>query len=91
MKYFTFRQNNSGGSFIVNDKLDVNVIIAAANAEEANSKAQKIGIYFDGVEEGEDCECCGDRWYMTNESDGKDKPEIYGKSPSEKDNFKLWI
>ena len=25
-------------------------------------KAYEIGLYFDGVKAGRDCECCGDRW-----------------------------
>jgi hypothetical protein len=38
------------------------VIISAENAEEANKFAEKQGIYFDGVINGSDCPCCGDRW-----------------------------
>ena len=34
---------------------------------EANTKACDIGIYFDGVANGADCECCGDRWRESDE------------------------
>ena len=27
---------------------------------------------------GNDCPCCGDRWYRVDESDGSDVPSIYG-------------
>lgn len=46
-----------------------NVYIEAENAEEANEKALQIGIYFNGVEDGIDCPCCGDRWYPVSERD----------------------
>lgn len=58
LKWFRFRQNNSGGKFIVNDKVDINVLIQANSPEEANNLAEKIGIYFDGYG---DCACCGNR------------------------------
>jgi hypothetical protein len=58
-KFYCFRQNNSGGQFIG----DVVINIEADSAEEANEIALDNGIYFDGVEEDKDCECCGDRWY----------------------------
>lgn len=78
--FYTFRQNNSGGSFDRDDYVDIYVIIEASSADKANSIAQSIGIYFDGVDKGQDCECCGDRWYSVSENDGTDIPEIYGKS-----------
>lgn len=34
-------------------------------------------VYFDGVEEGIDCPCCGDRWSRLNEWDLKEKIYIY--------------
>lgn len=60
--FYEFDQNNSGGRFIVNDKVTVSVFIEADSPEEANQKAQDIGIYFFGTDSGKDCECCGDRW-----------------------------
>lgn len=56
--FYNFDQNNSGGVF----EGPNNVIIEADNAEQANYKAEQVGIYFDGVENDIDCDCCGDRW-----------------------------
>lgn len=79
LKWFTFHQNNSGGRFRVDADVDAYVIIQAHNADEANELAQRIGIYFNGVAEGYDCECCGDRWYrLYSDDQGTDEPEIYG-------------
>jgi hypothetical protein len=80
LKWFTFHQNNSGGQYEVNHDVDVFVIIQAHNAAEANALAERIGIYFNGVDEERDCECCGDRWSATYYKDrGTDEPEIYGE------------
>ena len=57
MMFYDFWQNNSGGKFIINDKVAPIVWIEARNASEANAIAESIGIIFD-----EGCECCGDRW-----------------------------
>lgn len=76
-KLFLFRQNNSGGYFTVDDTVDVNVVIEAESADQANEIATKhLGIYFNGVDAGFDCECCGDRWYPVEESDETDKVRI---------------
>jgi hypothetical protein len=69
MSFYQYRQNNSGGSFEVNDKLTVTVWIEARCVEEANNTFQSLGGYFDGCEKGWDCECCGDRWYPVDEGD----------------------
>lgn len=73
--FYTYRQNSSGGSFIVDDNITINVIIEADNAEQANKKAKAIGIYFDGCKQEKDCPCCGDRWYRAS-GDGEENPEI---------------
>jgi hypothetical protein len=80
-KFYTFNQNNSGGSFKNSDTEGIAeyVIIEALDAANANSTAEKIGIYFNGCENGMDCHCCGDRWYETSESDGYKVPSIYGE------------
>ena len=64
MAYYIYRQNNSGGHYDIDLDvgLNVNVIVEADSEDEANTKAKAIGIYFDGVRGGIDCECCGDRW-----------------------------
>ena len=63
LKWFNFNQNNSGGSFITNDSVCHRVFIEATDEGEATDKALSLGVYFNGVDEGEDCECCGGRWY----------------------------
>lgn len=75
--FYTFDQNNSGGSFIhVPGALSHKVIIEADSAEEANRIAEGLGMYFDG--DG-DCSCCGNRWYEAWPQDaGTETPEIYG-------------
>lgn len=80
LKWFTFRQNNSGGSFDRNENVSEHVCIQAPSASEANDIAENLGIYFNGVEDGMDCECCGDRWYPAwDRLDTADAPLIYGK------------
>ena len=68
-KFYVFRQNNSGGEWRTDEKKGVAqvVIIEAESADLANLKAQQIGIYFDGVSDGSDCRCCGDRWSRVRE------------------------
>jgi hypothetical protein len=62
-KFYEFTQNNTGGSFDCNDRLCRRLIIEANNEEQAIEKAESLGCYWNGVEEGYDCSCCGDRWY----------------------------
>lgn len=82
MAFYNFNQNNSGGSFAVDENLCAYVIVEALNVEHAIARAENIGIYFNGVEDGIDCECCGDRW-STPWDDGTDTPTIYGEPASE--------
>lgn len=81
-KFYTFRQNNSGGEFTHDHKegIGVCVIVEAQNAAHALNRAERIGLYFDGCATGMDCPCCGDRWsdYVDDE-DGTDAPEVYGQ------------
>ena len=77
--FYTFSQNNSGGVFDRDSSVDDYVIIEANSAEQANRRAQAVGIYFDGCRAGLDCDCCGDRWYeQWDDTDGSVAPEIYG-------------
>lgn len=88
--FFTFHQNNSGGGFVTNaaDGISHYVIIEAASAADANQKAEALGVYFDGVDEGFDCKCCGDRWYRVSADEATETPEVYGKPPDEhRDSF----
>jgi hypothetical protein len=81
-KFYHFSQNNSGGSFHFDEQRGIthNVIVEANDYRHANQLAEDIGIYFDGCDSGQDCSCCGDRWYSQwGETDGKDVPSIYGE------------
>lgn len=75
--YYKYQQNNSGGDYIQNEDVDEVVIIEASSAEEANSIAESVGIYFDGCATDTDCACCGDRWYRTYEDDGLEDLEVF--------------
>lgn len=91
MPFFTYSQNNSGGSFDFDAGKGISayVIIEADDAADANYKAEGIGLYFDG--EG-DCSCCGDRWYEAwNDNTGKPVPSIYGTPVSDRDFTGGWI
>lgn len=74
--FYTYRQNNSAGYFVRDENVDVYVIIEADSADEANAKALDIGLYFNGCHTGQDCSCCGDRWYEPWD-DGTVEPTIY--------------
>lgn len=71
MSWYRYRQNNSGGShaYDASRGISVEVYVEADTADEANERAEQIGIYFDGVDDGFDCDCCGDRWYEASEYD----------------------
>lgn len=60
--FYEFNQNNSYGYFITNDKLCNKLYIEANSEEEAISIAEDLGCYWNGVANGIDCPCCGDRW-----------------------------
>ena len=82
-KFWTFRQNNSGGSFDFNKErgISVEVIIEANTADEASARAQDIGLYFDGCANGQDCPCCGDRWYDSTSYDKGDPAPSHYNTP----------
>jgi hypothetical protein len=87
-KFFLFRQNNSGGSFVINDNVAHSVIIEAYSPKEADARAEAIGVYFDGCMTGRDCDCCGDRWSSQwGNEDGTDTPLIYGEEIGSHDEF----
>lgn len=65
LKLFLVYQNNSGGSFCVDysNGTGERVFVLAKNEVSALDLLEnKSVIYFDGVSQGLDCECCGDRW-----------------------------
>lgn len=51
--FYCYRQNKLDDKFIVNDKVTVTVIIEADNEQDADSRAQSLGITFDSVVEEE--------------------------------------
>lgn len=67
LNFYEYNQNNSGGSFTVNKELAHRVFIEAENRERADEIAFGLGIYFNGVNDGVDCRCCGDRWNTPDE------------------------
>lgn len=67
MKWFEFSQNNSGGYFDVDDKVCHRLFIEAESFDDAVEKAEELGCYWDGVDKGIDCSCCGDRWNKWND------------------------
>lgn len=83
--FYCFNQNNSGGSFQIDDRVSEYVIIEADSASEANDRAENVGIYFNGCDDERDCPCCGDRWYPAWKDEGDTSPTIYGKPVSEYD------
>jgi hypothetical protein len=82
LKFFTFNQNNSGGSFTFDAERGIStvVIVQAVDWQEANYRAGRIGLYFDGYG---DCRCCGDRWSEQWGVEGTDTPTVYGASIAE--------
>lgn len=77
-KFYHYNQNNSGGSFVLDEQrgLTHHVIIEAYSADEADVRAEEIGIYFGGLG---DCPCCGDRWSEQYGDEGNTVPTIYGE------------
>lgn len=74
MSFYTFNQNNSGGSFHYDNQTGIShyVVVEADTEDEAIDRAESIGLYFDG--DG-DCECCGSRW--STYIDPFDEPGAY--------------
>ena len=79
MNFFTFRQNNSGGSYAVDSERGIGymVCIEAENAAKACERALKIGLYFDGRG---DCSCCGNRWREVDDDDALPYPGSEGRT-----------
>lgn len=77
-KFYTFTQNNTGGFFKSKEgKFGYALVVEATCARKANGKARALGLYFDGVRSGIDCECCGDRWSKVSIEDGQTEPCYY--------------
>ena len=91
--FYTFTQNNSGGYFDFNevDGITRFVIIEAQNSDNANSLATDKSIYFNGCNRDMDCACCGDRWSMAGESEGTNKPKVYGEDATKEMVGMTWM
>lgn len=83
-KFYVFSQNNSGGSFVVDDKLCHRLFIEATDEGEAVRIAESMGVYFNGCAQGIDCSCCGDRWYYPDEITMPQPYGTYTKDEAEK-------
>lgn len=90
-KFYEFNQNNSGGNFVFNEQngLTHHVVIEANTRDQASALAQDAGIYFDGVADGLDCGCCGDRWYEPW-GEGTAEPMFYDVPVSKATGYK-WM
>lgn len=91
--FYCFKQNNSGGSFDFDEDKGIThfVIIEGNTLEDILNKAESIGIYFNGVENEMDCECCGDRWYVPWKEDLEDTPKIYEEDIKDYDFEYKWM
>lgn len=85
-KFWTFSQNNTGGSFDFDEAAGITnfVVVEANDADDAKERAEKIGLYWNGCDDGRDCPCCGDRW-SEPWGDGEVEPMIYSSRPSDYD------
>lgn len=84
--FYTFNQNNSGGSFIFDKENGIThfVIVEGDSVQDIIARAERIGIYFNGVDDGIDCPCCGDSWDEPWSDDRLDEePTIYGMTPKQ--------
>lgn len=89
--FFEYNQNNSGGGFDFDAERGIThyVIVEADDAEHANYRAERIGLYFDGAG---DCACCGNRWSAQWGSDeGDEVPCIYGEPVQDFDFGRKWM
>jgi len=70
-KFFRFRQNNSGGVFVVNDKVAHSVVVEAHSPQHANHRAKEMGMFDMSF-----CECCGPRFSKAfNSEEGFDSAD----------------
>lgn len=79
-KFYHFRQNNSGGRYRINETKGIahNVIVEATSYQDANQRAEDIGLDFSM---NDSCECCGSRWTEQYSEDGTEVPTMYGQEP----------
>lgn len=89
--FYTFRQNNSGGKFEIDEARGIStfVIVEAGSEEEAIARAEGLGLYFHGGE-GRDCPCCGDRWSVYDAESPTTVPCVYDEPIETFVVFQLW-
>jgi len=80
--FYEYYQNNSGGTYRGPARM---VCVEASNPQEADRRAEAVGLYFDGVRKGFDCECCGNRWPRATKWDEHPSVEAF-----ESENPYLW-
>lgn len=68
-----------------NKGITVEVFVEADTADEANMRAKLIGLYFNGCDDGIDCDCCGDRWYKADDGCRSEK------LPSKVSGYMSWV
>lgn len=76
-KFYTMRQNNSGGDFLVDHKAGIGliVIVEALDVDDAERRANDIVS-----DHSQFCPCCVDRWNTEFfDDEASDEPTIYGK------------
>jgi len=56
-KFFVYSQNNSGGYYVQDGVVDQVVVVEADNADDADSRASKKGVFSYHY-----CDCCGPRF-----------------------------
>ena len=81
--FHTFVQNNSGGVW----DGPCFVCVECDSPEEANIISLNHGVYFNGVRDGKDCECCGDRWSLASKLRLTATPSYYGSPLTEKEDY----
>lgn len=70
--WFHFDQNNSGGSFVVDENVCEDVFIQAHTAAEAIAKGEEF------MDNSDSCPCCGNRWsFYVDDRDGQPVPMRY--------------
>jgi hypothetical protein len=65
MNFYRYLQSNPGGNFLKD--MPLCIIIQAPSAVVADKIAEANGVYFDGIMNRIDCECCNDRWHRAEE------------------------
>jgi hypothetical protein len=79
--FYLYRQNNSGGHHYKDDAVCEFVIVEANGNDDADRRAENIGIYFDGVDLNRDDDDWGDRWHRADSYDVSPEPMLFEQNP----------